>query len=83
MKISPEGSSYFFEVAPGYSIALMVDQAISKQKDPNESGATILDRLTTVRLNDSPISQLIYVNDKTQGRHFQSEHWSYRADLVE
>jgi hypothetical protein len=62
----------------------MIDQAISKQqKDPGGAETTMLDRLTAVNLDDSPIRHLTFVADENQGRYFQSEHWSYRADYDE
>lgn len=83
LRESPEGSSYFFEAATGYSIASMVEKAMSKQRDPSYAGSTILDQLTKVDLSESPISQLKFANDPKYGRYFESEHWRYGAELGE
>jgi hypothetical protein len=81
LRQSPEGSSYFFEVATGYSIAAIVDQAMSKQKGATIEKSPILDQLTAVDLAGLPISLLKFVNNKSQGRHFEVGHLQYSTNL--
>ncbi len=67
---SPEGSSYFFEVATGYSVAAM-SVALAQRWKSGTSSADPLAQLTSLDLKGLPVSSIEFKEDDSFGRHFQ------------
>jgi len=64
-----QGTSYFFEVATGYSVAAMVDEVAQIRSSGNATG-DILTTLCALRPSNLPLESVTFKETPEFGRHF-------------
>ncbi len=67
----PDGSSYFFEAATGYSVAAISGALVERWKGGASSGDP-LEVSSSLDLKGLPISSLEFKEDSSFGRHFEA-----------
>jgi ABC-type branched-subunit amino acid transport system substrate-binding protein len=76
LSTTPQGTSYFFEAATGYSVAA-VSAALMRRMKVADATKEPLGELKSLAVDEIPLPSLDYVEDAEFGRHFELEVSSY------